>query len=36
MDALLDPEVLGNITLVVVVLSTTALVDLFLSRRRRK
>ena len=35
MDVLLDPEVLGNTALVVVVLSTTIVIDLLLSRCRR-
>ena len=36
MDALLDPEVLGNAALVAVLLSSTFVVDLLLSRRRNK
>ena len=35
MDVLLDPEVLGNTALAAVLLSTTVVIDLLLSRCRR-
>ena len=36
MDVLLDPEVLGNAALVAVLLTTTFVGDLLISRRNRR
>ena len=36
MDVLLDPEVVGNVIVIVTVLTASAVADLLLSRWRRK
>ena len=36
MDVLLDPEVVGNVIVIVTVLTLSAVADLLLSRWRRK
>lgn len=36
MDALLDPEVVGNVVVITAVLTASAVIDLLLSRWRRK
>lgn len=36
MDVLLDPEVVGNVVVITAVLTASAVIDLLLSRWRRK